>query len=124
MWSVMTTRFSGAENRVNRIHGVQVEWARKDNRWEVREIPGTEFERPADLVLLAMGFVHVEHGPLIRDLNLTLDNSGNIKVSDFQTSNPKVFAAGDAVAGASLVVRAIDAGRKAADAVDRWLRSK
>ncbi|MEJ5259385.1 MAG: glutamate synthase subunit beta [Anaerohalosphaeraceae bacterium] len=123
IWSVMTTRFSGVETHVNRIHCIQVEWIRKNQRWEVREIPGTEFERPADLVLLAMGFVHVEHSPLIQDLGLTLDDNGNIKVSDFQTSNPMVFAAGDAVAGASLVVRAIDAGRKAAAAIDRWLKS-
>jgi glutamate synthase (NADPH/NADH) small chain len=124
LWSLMTTKFSGTETRVSRIHCVQVEWVKKKGRWEVQEVPGTEFERPADLVLLAMGFVHVEHGPLIKDLGLALDDNGNLKVADFQTSNPMVFAAGDAVIGASLVVRAIDAGRKAAAAVDRWLKIK
>lgn len=71
-----------------------------------------------------MGFVHVEHSRLIQDLKLTLEDNGHIKVTDFQTSNPMIFAAGDAVSGASLVVRAIDAGRKAAAALDRWLHSK
>ena len=124
MWSTMTTKFSGSETRVSQIHCVQVEWTKKKGRWELQEIPGTEFARPADLVLLAMGFVHVEHGPLIKDLGLALDDNGNIQVNDYQTSNPIVFAAGDSVIGASLVVRAIDAGRKAAASMDRWLGAK
>ncbi len=121
MWGTMTTKFSGSETRVSQIHCVGVDWISKKGRWELQEKPGTELTRPADLVLLAMGFVHVEHGPLITDLKLTLDDRGNIRAADYQTSNPMVFAAGDAVIGASLVVRAIDAGRKAAEAMDRWL---
>ncbi len=121
MWGVMTTRFSGAETRVSQLHGVQVDWVKKKDQWKIVESPGTEFTLPADLVLLAMGFLHVEHGPLVTDLGLELDDRGNIKVSDYQSSNPKVFSAGDAVLGASLVVRAIDGGRKAAEAIHRWL---
>ena len=122
MWSVTTTRFSGTETRVSQVHCVKVEWVKKNNQWKVVEIPGTEFTLPADLVLLAMGFVHVEHGPLVTGLSLELDERGNLKTQNFQTSNPMVFAAGDAVSGASLVVRAIDGGRLAAAAIDTWLR--
>jgi len=77
----------------------------------------------ADLVLLSMGFVHVVHEGLVEGLQLKLDQRGNVEVNNYQTSQPWVFAAGDAVSGASLVVRAIDAGRKAADAVDQYLRA-
>jgi NAD(P)H-dependent glutamate synthase small subunit len=122
-WSVLTKQFSGTEVRVSQIDCVEVEWTQKDGQWKFSELPGSEFTLQADLVLLAMGFVHVEHGPLIRDLGLELDSRGNIQSRDFQTSRPGVFAAGDSVSGASLVVRAIDAGRKAADAIDRYLRS-
>jgi glutamate synthase (NADPH/NADH) small chain len=69
-----------------------------------------------------MGFVHVEHGPLLENLNVELDERGNVVVNNWQTSNPQVFAAGDTVSGASLIVRAIDAGRKTADAVDQYLK--
>jgi glutamate synthase (NADPH/NADH) small chain len=117
----MTTHFSGAETRVSQLHGVEVEWVKKNDQWKVVERPGTEFTLPADLVLLAMGFVHVEHGPLVSGLSLELDDRGNIRTTDYQTSNPMVFAAGDAVMGASLVVRAINGGRKAAEAIDQWL---
>lgn len=123
-WSVLTKQFSGTEVRVSQIYCVEVEWTQKDGQWKFSEVPGSEFTLQADLVLLAMGFVHVEHGPLIRDLGLELDSRGNVRTSDFQTSRPGVFAAGDSVSGASLVVRAIDAGRKAADAIDRYLRSR
>ena len=122
MWSVMTTQFSGVETRVSQVHGVQVEWIKKNDQWKVIEMPGTEFTLPADLVLLAMGFVHVEHGPLVTGLSLELDGRGNVQTQNFQTSNPMVFSAGDAVSGASLVVRAIDSGRKAAAAMNAWLK--
>lgn len=122
MWSVTTTRFSGTETRVSQVHCAKVEWVKKNDQWKVIEIPGTEFTLPADLVLLAMGFVHVEHGPLVTGLSLELDGRGNIQTRNFQTSNPMVFSAGDAVSGASLVVRAIDSGRQAAAAIDAWLR--
>jgi glutamate synthase (NADPH/NADH) small chain len=72
-----------------------------------------------------MGFVHVEHGPLVRDLGVSTDPRGNLVVDgNLQCSVPGVFGAGDAVAGASLVVRAIDQGRQAAEGVDRYLSGR
>ncbi|MCP4452753.1 MAG: FAD-dependent oxidoreductase, partial [Planctomycetes bacterium] len=76
----------------------------------------------ADLVLLAMGFVHVIHQGLVENLGLQLDERGNVLVNNYQTSQPWVFAAGDTVMGASLVVRAIRSGQEAATALDQWLR--
>jgi glutamate synthase (NADPH/NADH) small chain len=120
-WNVMTKNFTGSEVRVSGLNAVEVEWFMKDGDWKLREVPGTEFGLKADLVLIAMGFVHVKHDGLVNGLGLSLDERGNIVVNDYQTSEPWVFAAGDATLGASLVVRAIDAGRKAAGAVDKWL---
>jgi glutamate synthase (NADPH/NADH) small chain len=121
-WGVMTRKISGIGTRVSKLHCCQVDWELKNDRWEMREIKDSDFELKADVVLLAMGFVHVEHGPLIEDLKVDLDDRGNVIVNNWQTSNPKVFAAGDTVSGASLIVRAIDAGRKTADAVDQYLK--
>jgi glutamate synthase (NADPH/NADH) small chain len=86
------------------------------------EVPGSEFELGADLVLLAMGFTHVVQGGLVEDLGLETDERGNIRTQgSFHTSNPKVWAAGDSRNGASLVVRAIADGRAAAEAIRRAL---
>ena len=71
-----------------------------------------------------MGFVHVVHDGLITELGLELDPRGNIAVENFQTSQPWIFAAGDTINGTSLVVRAIDSGRAAATAIDRWLKER
>ena len=72
-----------------------------------------------------MGFVHVEHGPLVRDLGVDINARGDIVTDDdLMTTVPGVFGAGDAVLGASLVVRAIDTGRRAAEGVDRYLLSR
>ncbi|MHC5084513.1 MAG: glutamate synthase subunit beta, partial [Planctomycetota bacterium] len=121
MWNVLTKKFNGDPNGVNEIVACKVEWTQDNGQWKMKEVPGSEFTLKADLVLLAMGFVHVEHGPLVQDIRIDLDDRGNIVVNSGQTSHPKIFAAGDAVSGASLVVRAIDAGRKTADAVDQYL---
>jgi NADPH-dependent glutamate synthase beta subunit-like oxidoreductase len=92
-------------------------------RQTFKEAPGTGFELKADLVLLALGFLHVEHGPIVEQLGLATDDRGNLAVdANFQTNVPGVFAAGDSVAGASLVVRAIAQGRQMAAAVDAFLR--
>ena len=120
-WSVLTRRLAGAEVQVHELHGVEVEWRGADGRWTMHERPGTEFHMPADLVLIAMGFIHVAHGPLVSALGLSLDDRGNIATTDYQTSEPGVFAAGDAALGASLVVKAIAEGRQAAEAIDRWM---
>ncbi len=123
MWAVMTQRLAGVGTRVKQLHGCKAEWIQKANRWKIKEVPGTEFSLEADLVLLAMGFLHVAQKGLVSDLGLKLDEHGNIAVSDYQTSEPWVFAAGDTVEGASLVVRAIAGGRGVAAAIDHWLRN-
>ena len=76
------------------------------------------------MILLAMGFVHVHHDGIVADASVELDDRGNIKTEDFMTSVPGIFAAGDTVMGASLIVRAIDQGRQAAVSIDKWLKSK
>jgi glutamate synthase (NADPH/NADH) small chain len=88
-----------------------------------KPIPGTEFELPADLVLLALGFVHPVHEGMIKDLDLALDRRGNVAAStdDYRTSIDKVFTAGDMRRGQSLIVWAIREGRQAAHAVDKFL---
>ena len=124
-WSISTKEFLGDPSGVKKLRCVRLEWSDPGNggRPSFREIPGSEFEIEADLVLLAMGFVHVEHGPLVKGLGLAIDERGNLKVdADRMTSVPGVFAAGDAVLGASLVVRAIDSGRLAAAGLNRYLR--
>mgnify|MGYP005832303909 CR=1 FL=1 len=124
LWGVRTLAFEGADGAVRKLCCVRLEWTVSAGEAGPvpRKIPGSDFEIQADLVLLAMGFLHVEHGPLVRDFGLALDSRGNVRVDKrFMTSAPGVFAAGDAVTGASLVVRAIDFGRRAAQACDRWL---
>ena len=123
-WSVMTKSFLGVEGRLAHLHGCEVDWRRGDDgAWRVAEQPGTEFTMKVDLVLLAMGFVHVVHAGLIDSLSLSLDGRGNVGVDENgMTSREGFFAAGDTVAGASLVVRAIYAGRQVATGIDRWLR--
>jgi glutamate synthase (NADPH/NADH) small chain len=88
----------------------------------MRELPGTDFVLEADIVILALGFVHAVHEGLIKGLGLELDNHGNVEINDYETSEPWVFAAGDTASGASLVARAINSAREAAAAVDRRLR--
>ncbi len=115
-FAVMTTRFSGASGHVKKLHCVHV-----DDK--LKPVPGSEFEIDAELVLLAMGFVHPVHEGMIKDLNLALDRRGNVAAStdDYRTSIDKVFAAGDMRRGQSLVVWAIREGRQAAHAVDEYL---
>ncbi len=120
----MTKRFSSHGIRAGKLHCCQVEWARKNGNWKMTEVAGSDFEIKTDLVLLALGFVHVEHDGLVHDLDLKLDSRGNVLADNYQTNQPWVFAAGDTVIGASLVVRAINAGREAAEAIDKWLREK
>jgi glutamate synthase (NADPH) small chain len=115
-FAVLTTKFTGENGRVKKLH-----CARADAKFQ--PIPGTEFELDADLVLLAMGFVHPEHDGMIKALGLELDPRGNVKADQmaYQTSQPKVFAAGDMRRGQSLVVWAIREGRQCAHAIDKFL---
>ncbi len=124
-WSVCTKKFSGGAGILaEKLHGCRVEWIKKSDDWKMKEIPGTDFTLEVDLVLLALGFLHVVHEGLVKDLGLRLDERGNVAVDNYQTSQPWVFAAGDAVSGASLVVHAINSGRQAATAIDKWLRTQ
>ena len=115
-FSVMTKSFSGENGEVKTLHCVKVDGGMK-------EIPGSEFELKADLVLLAMGFVHPLHDGLLTSLGVKLDGRGNVEanVMNYKTSMPKVFSAGDMRRGQSLVVWAIREGRQAARAVDEYL---
>ncbi|MFL5172719.1 MAG: FAD-dependent oxidoreductase, partial [Microvirga sp.] len=115
-FAVMTTRFSGKNGRVSRLHGVRVDAAFKP-------IPGTEFELKADLVLLAMGFASPVHEGLLTDLGVALDPRGNVLADTraYRTSVDKVFSAGDMRRGQSLIVWAIREGRQAARAIDEHL---
>jgi NAD(P)H-dependent glutamate synthase small subunit len=119
MWSMLTKEFIGSNGVLSSVKLVEIEWSRENGRHVFKEIPGSEFELKAELVLLSMGFLHIEHSRIVTELDLATDGRGNLIVDEhLMTSDTGVFAAGDSVMGASLVVRAIDQGRKAAEAVD------
>jgi len=122
-WAVATKQFFGRDGRVRAIQIVRLEWKAQNGRQIMVEVPGSEFEIEADLVLLAMGFVHPIHEGLLKDLGVALDERGNVAASaeDYQTSVNKIFAAGDMRRGQSLVVWAIREGRQCARAVDEYL---
>lgn len=124
-WSLSTRRFIGEQGKISGLEVITVEWDKGNNgNFSMKEIPGTVEVIQADLVLLAMGFLHPVHDGLVNKLSLELDARQNIKVNrDFLTSNPKIFAAGDAKDGASLVVKAIYSGRQAADSINKYLRN-
>ncbi len=115
-FSVMTQKFSGENGAVKKLHCVRVDE-------KMKPVPGSEFTLDADLVLLAMGFVHPVHEGMIEKLGVKLDARGNVEANTiaYQSSMPKVFAAGDMRRGQSLVVWAIREGRQAAHAVDAYL---
>jgi len=127
-WAITSKAFKGENGQVKSVLFARVEW-KKDEKSGVTkmvEVPGSEFEHPADLVLFAMGFVGPVHSGLIDELELEKDARGNVKASTdgtgcYQTSNAKVFAAGDMRRGQSLVVWAIREGRQCARAVDEYL---
>jgi len=116
---VLTQNFSGADGKVTKLHCVKV-----DDKF--KPVPGTEFDLDAELVLLAMGFVHPVHEGLLKTLGVELDPRGNVRANlvDYQTSLPKVFSAGDMRRGQSLVVWAIREGRQCARAIDEFLMGK
>jgi glutamate synthase (NADPH) small chain len=123
LWNVSTKKFIGDGGRVKQATAVKLEWtAGPDGAPVMTEVPGSEFTLDADLVLLAMGFVHPVHAGLVRELGLELDGRGNIKIDEqCMTSVNGVFSAGDSSRGASLVVHAIQDGRITAAAIDRYL---
>ncbi|MDR1469250.1 MAG: glutamate synthase subunit beta [Spirochaetaceae bacterium] len=118
LWSVNTKAFEGENGAVKNVKAVSVAWKTENGRPVMAELPDSGFDIRADLVLLAMGFVHVVQEGVVAALNLETDERGNIRTrGSFHTSNPKVWAAGDARNGASLVVRAMADGKAAAEAV-------
>ena len=120
-WSVSTESVSGENGKITKLHCVKV--AFKGGKFE--RVAGSEFDIPADLVLLAMGFIHPEHPGIVEGLGLTINNRGNIQVDgNFATNQKGVFAAGDCQRGQSLIVWAIAEGRKAARAADIFLMGR
>jgi glutamate synthase (NADPH/NADH) small chain len=120
-WSVTTKAFLGSNGKVEKLGCVRVEW----NAGKMLEIPGSEFEIQADLVLLAMGFVSPVQ-KVLDAFGVEKDGRGNAKAATdgtgcYKTSVDKVFAAGDMRRGQSLIVWAIREGRQAARAVDEYL---
>jgi glutamate synthase (NADPH/NADH) small chain len=125
-YAIATKRISGRAGRIEKLHAVRVEFDRdaldRPLLNTMREV-GPELELPADLLLLAMGFVGPVQEGLVEDLGVALDPRGNVRADSktFATSEPGVFAAGDCRRGQSLVVWAIWEGREAARAVDAYL---
>ncbi len=120
-FAVTTTQFLGSNGKVRALQCARLEV--QNGRLE--RIPGSEFELEADLVLLAMGFIHPEPTGIVQQLGLDLTERGNIKVNrNLMTAVPGVFAAGDAQRGQSLVVWAIADGRRAAREIDRYLMGR
>ena len=116
-WNITTEQFTGRGIHLEEAHFARVEWKPDPRRGGLKpvEIPGSEFSQPVDMVLLAMGFLHVRKAGLVESLNLTLDPRGNIITdSEGKTVADGVWAAGDCRSGASLVIRAMESGKQAA----------
>lgn len=123
-WSVATSRFLGKGGKLTGLKGHEVRWTDPDEngRRQMSKVKGSEFNMEADLVLLAMGFTQPEHNGLLDNLGVAYDGRGNVQAGpDLETSVPGIFAGGDVQTGAWLVVRAIAAGRRMAESVDRKL---
>ncbi len=125
-WAVATKRFEGSDGRLNKLIAARVEWQKgADGQMRMVEVPGSEFDIKADLVLLAMGFVSPMQY-VLDAFGIERDTRNNAKANtdDYQTSVEKVFAAGDMRRGQSLVVWAIREGRQCARAVDEFLMGR
>jgi glutamate synthase (NADPH/NADH) small chain len=126
-WGVATKSIEGENGHVTAINCVRVEWSRDEyGGWKMQEIEDSEFRLKADLVLLAMGFVHPAHEGMLKELGVELDPRGNVRGDTegnraYYTSIDKVFTAGDMRRGQSLVVWAIREGRQCARAIDEFL---
>lgn len=123
-FAVTTNNFAGVDGTVTTLNGGEVEWkSGDDGRMQMIPVAGSEFEMKADLVLLAMGFVHPIAEGLLSALEVKLDGRGNVDATeeDYKTSVDKIFVAGDMRRGQSLVVWAIREGRQCASAIDLHL---
>jgi glutamate synthase (NADPH/NADH) small chain len=123
IWSLSTLRFTGEDGFVKGVEVEDVNWEKKNGSYVMKPVPETLRIMETDFVLLALGFAHPVIDGLISEMELDLDSRENIKANDSLATNiHKVFAAGDSVSGASLVVNAIASGRKAAKEIDKFLR--
>lgn len=124
-WSLASKRFIGNKGKLTGVEVVEVEWTKDESgRFAMKETGKPEII-PADLVLLSMGFTQPVHEGLLDDLGVKYDARGNVEaVKPNESSTAKVFVAGDVTTGASLVVRAMYSGRKAAEAVENYLLRK
>jgi len=125
-WAIATKEFIGDENEnLKAVKIVNLEWkfTEDDKPAHFIEVPGSEIEIPCELALLAMGFVHPQHEGLLKQLEIDLDEKGNVKASEknYHTNISKIFTAGDMRRGQSLVVWAISEGRECARKVDEYL---
>jgi glutamate synthase (NADPH/NADH) small chain len=127
-WAVLTKKFMGENGCLKKFSCVKVEFVYEGQNATcplMREIPGTEFEIEADMVILALGFLHPEYSGLLTELNLELDERANVKTdANYLTSVDKIFSAGDMHRGQSLVVWAISEGRRAAHCIDKYLMGR
>ncbi|MDO8662116.1 MAG: glutamate synthase subunit beta [Candidatus Omnitrophota bacterium] len=125
-WAILTKKFIGESGKLKKILCVRVEF-KQDAKGcpAMQEIKGSEFEIEADLVILALGFLHPEKKGLIEELGLELDQRGNVKTNpEFMTSAKGIFSCGDMRRGQSLIAWAIAEGRKAAHFVDKYLMGR
>jgi glutamate synthase (NADPH/NADH) small chain len=125
-WAIATKEFIGDEKgHLRALKTVTLEWKTTEDGKAAQfvEVPGSEKELPCELALLAMGFVHPQHEGLLQELDVELDERGNVKAAEknYQTNIAKVFTAGDMRRGQSLVVWAISEGRECARKVDEYL---
>ena len=123
-WTVLTKRFVGEKGFLRKLSCVKVEFTSADGNTcpVMREMPGSGFELEADMVIIAIGFLHPEHAGLLTELNVGFDERGNVKTKEnYMTTVHKVFSAGDMRRGQSLVVWAIAEGRQCAHYMDEYL---
>jgi glutamate synthase (NADPH/NADH) small chain len=123
IWSTNTKRFISRNGVIKQIETIGVQWKKnEDGAFIMTEIPGSSETHIADIILLALGFTQPVHEGLLETLELKYDNRGNILTDNkLATNNAKIFAAGDAATGASLVVRAIASGQQAAESIHLYL---
>jgi glutamate synthase (NADPH/NADH) small chain len=123
-WSVLTKQFIGEKGKIKKLSCLQVEFKQEAPGTcpVMSEVSGSEFEIEADLVILAIGFIHPEHKGILSDFHLEYDQRGNVKANEnFMTSTKGIFTAGDMHRGQSLIVWAISEGRQAAFHIDKYL---
>ena len=127
LWDVITKEFVGdANGNLKAVKCKKVAWDMVDGKWEMKEIEGSDFELEAELVTLAMGFVHPVYQGMLKDFDVALDGRGNVAAPTegekaYHTNIDGVFSAGDMRRGQSLVVWAISEGRQCARMVDKYL---